>query len=992
MNKKQVSSTKTKKSRKKNFFPIVGIGASAGGLEALEGFFSNMPVDSSIAFIVVQHLDPNHKSIMASLLERHSTMKIFEVTDGTRIEPNCIYLNPPSKNMIIRDRKLLLTDPIKHHGINLPIDYFFRSLAEDQTEKAICIILSGTGSDGTLGLKAIKNAGGMAMVQEEKQAKYDGMPRNAIDTGLVDYVLPVEKMPLDLMKYVRHPFIETTEKTEVTRDSIQNDFQKIYMLIRSQTGHDFSHYKQNTIRRRIERRLAVNQIDNIANYVHYLQQTSLEVEILFKDLLITVTNFFRDPDSFKILQEKALTELLEQMPSNSVFRAWIPGCASGEEAYSIAIILFESVMRLKKHVDIQIFATDIDSDAIEQARLALYPESIAVDVSGERLNQFFNKENNSYRIKRHIREMVIFADQNVIKDPPFSKLHLVSCRNVFIYLDQVLQKKLLPLFHYTLNPGGILFLGASESIGEFTELFSPVDSKWKIYQRRHNTFEKNIKYPRIAFQETDVVHSKGEKKLFSGELEMRLLAERVILKDYSLPCVLVNEKFEILYFNGDTSPYLSLPTGEPSFLLLKMARENFRQILSITLHKAAKQKSPVVHKNVHLKYDNTTLTFDLIVRPLSENPESQELLMVVFDDKKLPLKQFKGKIDVIEKPETNKQVAVLEQELQATKEHLQTMIEELETTNEELKSSIEELQSTNEELQSTNEEMETSKEELQSTNEELITVNAELQSKIDELSRANNDINNLLASTEIGTIFLDTQLRIKRFTPAMTEIFNLIQSDINRPVSDITWNIKYDNLYADAKYVLQTLSRKEVELQNKSGEYFLMRIAPYRTMENIIDGIVISFVDITQLKQAEKILRLATVVTDSNDAITVHNLDGKITAWNNGAEKMYGYSEAEALNMNIYDIIPEGKKQETIAMISQMQLGQSIKSIETQRLAKNGTIIDVWLTVTQLLDDNRQITAVATTERDISEITRMKTEYENTIKNLNQQLNELQQG
>jgi two-component system CheB/CheR fusion protein len=489
------SSKKSLKEKGNKTFPIVGLGASAGGLEALERFFSHMPSESNMAFVIIQHLDPARKSFMDSLLKKYTEMNIFQVKDGMKIEPNCVYLNPPNRNVAIMNRTLHLISPVETHRVSLPIDYFFSSLSEDQGEKAICIILSGTGTDGTLGLRSIKGSGGMTMVQEEKQAKYAGMPRSAIDTGLVDYILPVENMPGTLLKYVKHPFIEGPKKAVTAEEQFLNNVNKIFLLIRSNTGHDFTNYKQNTIRRRIERRMAVHQIDRIEHYVRYLQQTPVEVETLFKDMLITVTNFFRDPEAFDVLKEKVLPGLLEHKQPETPVRVWVPGCATGEEAYSIAMLLVETMERLKKRFNIQIFATDIDAEAIEHARMAVYPESIAADVSQERLKHFFINEDSSYRIKKMIREMVVFATQNLIKDPAFSRLDLVSCRNLLIYMDSVLQKKILPLFHYTLNQDGILFLGTSESIGEFSDLFSTIDTKWKIFKRKGAVLEKALEHP-----------------------------------------------------------------------------------------------------------------------------------------------------------------------------------------------------------------------------------------------------------------------------------------------------------------------------------------------------------------------------------------------------------------------------------------------------------------------------------------------------------------
>ena len=698
-------------------------------------------------------------------------------------------------------------------------------------------------------------------------------------------------------------------------------------------------------------------------------------------MLISVTNFFRDPEAFESLEKRGLESLVEQMPPDSAFRLWVPGCATGEEAYSLAMLLVEIMEKNHKHFNVQIFATDIDEEAIEQARQAIYPDSISVDVSPERLKRFFLREENFYRINKSIREMVIFSSQNLIKDPPFSKLNLVSCRNVLIYMDQILQKKLLPLFHYTLNPEGILFLGSSESIGEFTELFSTIDSKWKIFKRLSSVPETPIEYPRIFFHGQVSAGEKVDENFLSPQTDLRRIAEKIILEKFSLPCLLINAKYDILYFNGDTSHFLIPPMGEPSFNLLKMIREELRLVLNTVLIRAVKQHTTVTQENIRVRHNGFWLSFNLTVQPLTGAGDSQRLFMVVFQDKKLQ-KTNRKKTKDSEKGEVSQQIKTLEQELHSTKEYLQTTIEELETTNEELKSSNEELQSTNEELQSTNEELETSKEELQSTNEELITVNFELQSKVDELSRANNDINNLLASTEIGTIFLDTRLRIKRFTPTMTKIFNLIVSDIDRPISDITSNIEYQNFAADAQLVLDTLIPKEVIVRNQAQRFFSTRIVPYRTLENRIDGVVITFVDITKIHQAEMAERLVAVVQDSNDAVTVQMLDGRITAWNKGAERMYGYLEEEALQMNVLELVPEGKKQETREMMQAVKTGKTVSTFETERLTKTGRILRVSLTITKLMDEAGKVTAFATTERDLSETEKLISTYENRIREL----------
>ena len=605
------------KSDKKEF-PIVGIGASAGGLEAIEGFFGNMPPDTNISFVVIQHLAPNHKSIMPELLKKYTSMRIAVVGDGMKLEPGCIYLNPPDSNVAVMNRAFHLISPSESQTVRLPIDFFFRSLADEQGDKAICLVLSGTGTDGTLGLKAIKGAGGMTMVQDAKQAKYDGMPRSAISTGLVDFVLPVEKIPEELLKYVKHPYIKSRESDLEPRQGFINTINKIFFLIRSGTGHDFSNYKPNTIRRRIERRMAVHQIDTIEKYLRYLQQNAEEVKALDRDMLIGVTNFFRDPAAFEALEKKALPSLLEDRTPKAPLRIWTPGCATGEEAYSLAIILLEAMERLKKHFKIQIFATDIDAEAIEFARSGAYPDSIAADVSAARLKKYFIKEDSVYRISKQIREMVVFAVHDLTKDPPFSKLDLVSCRNVMIYMDQVLQKKILPVFHYSLNRGGFLFLGTSESVGGFSDLFSSIDAKWKIFKRKGTFPEKAVGYPAMPYAYPAAGMERTEDKKVLREPEIRQLAEKIILEKYSPSSVLINDKHDILYFFGSTERFLTPPAGEPSFNILKMAREDLRYKLSTALHQAFKQKKTVVTEGLQIKDDGGLLNVDIVVMPLKE--------------------------------------------------------------------------------------------------------------------------------------------------------------------------------------------------------------------------------------------------------------------------------------------------------------------------------------------------------------------------------------
>jgi len=816
------------KPKQANDFPIVGLGASAGGLEALEIFFSHMPANSGMGFVIIQHLSPTHKSVMGSLLAKDTKMEILEIKDGMTVKPDQVYLNPPNKDVIIINGTLQLLDPVKTGSINLPIDSFFRSMAEELSERAICVILSGTATDGTLGLKAIKGEGGLVMVQDPASAKYDGMPRSAIATGMVDFILPVEKIPGELVRYVKTPYVGPPKKVIRTDDQFNNYTQKVFGLIRSATGHDLTHYKQTTIRRRIERRMAIQQVAKIDDYVKYLRQTPSEVDILFKDMLIGVTNFFRDPEAFDVLKEKVLPELLNNKDPESVIRIWNVGCSTGEEAYSLAILFSEAMTMMKQHFDVQIFASDIDVEAIDFARLGTYPNSIAADVSQERLSQYFNKEGNTFKAKKQIRDMIVFAVQNVIKDPPFSKMDLVSCRNLLIYMDNVLQKKILPLCHYTLNKDGILFLGTSETIGKFTDLFQPVDSKWKIFKRKDAFMERPVEYPGIPpylgskIQNIDDIKSPTEPNILN-------IAKNVVLEKFALPGVLINKKNEIVHFMGKTDKFLEAPTGRASFNILSMAREGLRFKLNTALHNAVRQQRTISFDSLQIKYNGEFRTIDLTVMPLTELAGMQGYLLVMFDDKTPAKKIIKKKGEKALKDESDPFVVNLQRELETTKEHLQSTIEEMETSNEELKSTNEELQSVNEELQSTNEELETSKEELQSTNEELVTVNMELQNKVDELSRANNDINNLLASTQIATLFLDTNLNIKRFTPAATDIFNLIQTDLDRPLIDITSKIRYEHLKEDLQHVLDTLRSKEAEVQDEQNNWYSMRMFPYRT-------------------------------------------------------------------------------------------------------------------------------------------------------------------
>ena len=831
---------------------IVGIGGSAGGLEAFEEMLSHLAVDTGMAFVIVQHLDPSRKGMLPELLQRVTQMPVMQIEDGMRAAPNHVYVIPPNKDITILHGVLGLLDPIAPRGLRMPIDAFFRQLAEDQMENAIGIILSGMGTDGSLGVKAIKERMGMVMVQDPENAKFDGMPKSAITTGLIDFVLRVGEIPGKLVDYTKH--IATGKRISSTlTEKTTNSLQKIFVLLRSRTGQDFSLYKKDTIMRRIKRRMSVHMIDSITDYVRYLQESPQEAELLFRELLIGVTKFFRDTPAFEALKEQITARLLRGTEGTNVFRAWIVGCSTGEEAYSVAIVLKEALDALEYGggMDIQIFATDIDKEAIEVARRGCYDANIAVDVSPERLQRFFVPENDKFRLKKEIREMLVFAPHNTIMDPPFTRMHLVCCRNLLIYFSPELQQKVLPLLHYSLVPGGILFLGTSETVGASSDLFSTLDNKWKVFQsrqveRKPGAIEIPASRP-IARHSPELDQGAGRKP------SIQETAERALLQAYTPPAVTINENGDILYISGRTGKYLEISPGKANMNVYAMAREGLRHELGIAIRKAGAEKTTVSHRGMKVTTDGDVHTVDLTVRPIGDSGSAVNLLLVVFEDVKEPPRRRRAKVSTTDDQKSAVETE-LEAELRDTQDRLQDTIEEMQGSHEELQSTNEELQSANEELQSTNEELTTSREEMQSLNEELATVNAELQSKVDQLSHTNNDLRNLLNSTEIATIFLDSALNIRRFTAEATSIVKLIDSDVGRPITDLVSNLRYDSLVVDARRVLVTLIYKEMQVQTAEGTWHNMRIMPYRTVDNVIDGVVLTFSDITDLKKLEQCL------------------------------------------------------------------------------------------------------------------------------------------
>ncbi|MDO8454815.1 MAG: CheR family methyltransferase [Sulfurimonas sp.] len=962
-----------------NYF-IVGIGASAGGLSALESFFSGMPADNFInmAFVIVQHLDPNHKSFLTEIIQRYTSMKVYEIEDAMQAQLNCVYIIPPKYGLRMSHRVLYLVEATSERKQYLPIDLFFHSLANDQLSHAIGVILSGTGHDGTEGIKAIKEAGGLVVVQSIESCEYDGMPSSAIATAIVDDILAPNEMPRQLMNYLSGTFKSNAIARPITHD---DTLKKIFILLESQTNHDFSMYKQSTMLRRIERRLAVNNMNDIVKYYQYLQENKNEVQLLFADLLIGVTSFFRDKEVFLSLEKNAIPKLFSEKSSSDSIRIWIPGCSTGEEAYSIAILIAEYMQKIKQFFTVQIFATDIDASAIATARAGIYPLGIATNISQARLKHYFIKNSDNYIIHKNIRDMLVFSLHDVVKDPPFSRLDLISCRNLLIYMNVELQQKLIFNFHYALNMDGVLLLGSSETLGELTNLYTVLDSQSKLFQCKKNfdsTRRRMInQFTSMSqfYKSTELAH----KLIPSVKLPLGELIENAILEQIAPAAALVNDQGNILYLYGEMDMYLKLPSGDINKSnILKMAREGLVTDLTIAFHKAKINKQIVrvyglkVKKNNHFTITNLTIravTFDS-----SLNSEQSLYLILLEQDLCIEKKQLVENVSsTIDQTLSNEklQIKELKKELQLQKEFLQDANNQLEISNEELKSYNEEIQSIIEEFQSTNEELETSKEELQSVNEELSTVNSELNMKVMDLSRSNNDINNLLSGTGIGTFFVDHRLRILRFTPAVTRIINLILSDIGRSVEDIASKIVgYNSLAADIQTVLDTLVNKALEVTTIDDKTYMMKIQPYRTLENVIEGAVVSFIDITEmrntreeLKKANKLSRLATVVRDSSDAITVEELNGKIIAWNPGAQKLYGWSEDEALNMHAKERIPLELYEKEANKIRELSASTVLEAYKTKRLCKDGAIVEVHIISSALKDNDDNIYAIATTER-----------------------------
>ncbi|HLN19453.1 MAG TPA: chemotaxis protein CheB [Bacteroidales bacterium] len=839
------------KSQSKSFC-IVGIGASAGGVEALEEFFKNITPDSGMAFVVIQHLAPDHKGMMPEILQRATQMKVIQASDNLEVVPDHVYVIPPNKSMDISNGCLQLSAPVEHKGLRLPIDRFLRSLALDKEENSIGIILSGMGSDGCEGIKVIKEKNGIVLVQDPQSAKFDGMPGSAISTGLVDIIAPASELPSRLIGLLKKiPVISMDDQNEENKSSLQ----KIIILLQTHTGHDFSSYKKATLYRRIERRMNVHQILKITDYVSYLQENPKELDILFKELLIGVTNFFRDPVMWDKLRDEILPDLLHTLPDGYILRVWVTACSTGEEAYSFAIVFKEAMSkaRMTKNISLQIFATDVDEDAIIEARKGVFRTNIISDVSPGRINQFFTKNESTYSISSSIRELVVFATHDLIKEPPFTKLDILLCRNILIYMESDLQKKLISLFYYSLKAGGIMILGGSESVQQNEKLFSPVDNKLKIFKRSVSPVEVGkMDFPSSYFR-TDSI-AREESTGVKVSMNIQTFVEQQVLHRFSPASILINKDGDILYITGRTGKYLEPATGKANLNIYAMAREGLRHELLIAIGNAKKSYEPVYLRNIKVGTNGGKQYVNITIQSTEKPEEFKDTILIVFTDVDSPeltgsnkSKSGKGKITSYDREREIEYQRCL-QELQSTREAMQASQEELKSTNEEL-------QSTNEELQSTNEELTTSKEEMQSLNEELQTVNLELQIKVNDFMQSNSDMKNLLNSTEIATLFLDRELNIRRYTDSITKIIKLRLSDIGRPFTDLVSDLLYPEMVNDAKEVLRSLIFKESDLQTNDKRWYKVRIMPYRTLDERIEGLVVTFIDITLAKTLEADLK-----------------------------------------------------------------------------------------------------------------------------------------
>jgi two-component system CheB/CheR fusion protein len=856
-----------------------------------------------MAFVLVQHLAPRHESQLPELLGRSAQIPVLKIEQHTVIQPNHVYVVPPNRQLTVSKGVLELAPLSRNKIKHLAIDHFFCSLARDMGNRAIGVVLSGNGMDGTLGLKEIKGEGGLAFAQEEKSAEFPSMPASAIASGCVDFILPPAQIAAELTRIAQHPILRRGRmmQAETPLDGeAEGDLRKVFSLLQALTGVDFSSYKQTTLRRRLTRRMLLKKFERLSDYIAYLRQNPPEVDLLFVDLLINVTSFFRDPETFKVLKKKVFPRLLKNRgDGDRIIRVWVPGCSTGEEAYSLAIALFEFIGDTRRKAAIQVFATDISDVALAKARAGVYPESIAAEISPERLRRFFVKTGRGYQIAKFVRQNCVFARQNLVEDPPFSKLDLISCRNVLIYLGPSLQKRVMPIFHYALKRGGILTLGTSESVGEFSDLFNLVDKKNKIYARREVFSRPESKFAaRTEAEEPERKPQPQRPEPASPLSELQKRVDNLLLAEFAPAGVVINAQMEVLSFRGQTSAFLEHSPGDASLNLLKMARPPLLLELRTAISRAAKSGLPIHKEGVRLAGPKAP-ELDLRVIPFQAPPSDERFYLVLFErvrlDKPPPPPGQTGQ--QTRRLAAEREVTRLRSELSSSKESLQATIEEQEATNEELKSANEEIQASNEELQSTNEELETAKEELESTNEELSTLNEELQNRNFEISQAHNDLGNLLSSVNLPIVMLGMDLTIRRFTPMAERFFNLIATDVGRRLCDIKPNFVISHLDRIVAEVIDTLETQERDVRDHEGRWYSLRVRPYRTLENKIDGAVVMLVDINEIKRA-----LEDIGEVVHHPLLALRRDLKVSWANSAFYHAFKTSRDETENVLIYDI------------------------------------------------------------------------------------------
>ncbi len=951
---------------------FVGIGASAGGLEAIENFFSHMPPDNGITFIVIQHLSPDYKSLMVELLSKRTRMPVYRAEEGMQVDVNSVYLIPPKKNLTIFHGKLLLSDTDHSKGLNLPIDIFFQSLAEDQAEKAVGVILSGTGSDGMRGIRYIKEAGGMVIVQSEDSAKFDGMPRSAISTGLTDFILPPDEIPDQLLRLSKHPLIvrADTSPGSLTEDS---HLDRIFSLLREESKLDFTFYKPSTILRRIERRMTLNRVETLKDYAAFLRMHSQEVTRLFRDMLIGVTSFFRDVESFSELENKWMPDLIRNAGNREV-RLWVPGCSSGEEAYSLAILCQECLEQMGKTIPIKIFATDVDREAILRASAGTYPISSGSDLPAGHLSKYFHIRQQDIQIARSIREMVVFAQHNLIKDPPFTNIDLISCRNLLIYLQPVLQRKVMEFFNFSLNQDGILFLGKSETTGDMADYFEAVNHKHKIYRAQGKRLpvvqiaEAVLPAPRTIHPQHQ--RAGGGTRLIRYHEEERIL-ERFLqgmAGDYVLAAVIINDHFELLHTLGETRLFFHLPSGRMHNDIVKMAVSEISIPLATGLQRAIDKKESITYSHVRVETEDNSIQVQMRIKPLPAK-KGQDTLLVVFFDREREMESVESGEETVTYDlgrEARQRILDLEHEVQFTRENLQATIEELETSNEELQATNEELLASNEELHSTNE-------ELQSVNEELHTVNAEHQQKIMELTELSNDINNLLECTQIATIYLDEQFYIRKFTPTLKSIFKIMDSDIGRSLMDLGHHLVKISLSEWMEKVKQSERPMEIQVSSTDGQWYLLRIVPYSIGPITFSGVLLTFVDITELKKAQQsLIASQDKLNEVNYLASVghweYQVQSDIFRLSLPAQEIFGLNRDPSLSLKaLLHLISEDRQEDAAHRFSaSWKQNESFDEVFRFRISDNG---HRWIRMIGRPDMTRQNPKVVTGA--VQDVTRM---------------------